>query len=239
MAILDEIIEAIGVEPYHREPAGVIYNRDCLDILPKIPEKSIDLVITSPPFNVGKDYGESTSDNLSDEDYQNMLGEVLGGAIRATSTALYVFIGTNQMIRLGNMVKVYQWLFWHRPNIVSPSLKMAWIPTVTPIAMICPNGRPKMQQASIPCRTFSLITATSPQSSFGGDLKRVHVCQDPTDAVKPLIARTPSDLILDPFLGAGTTAVAAKQLGRKFIGIEIEEKYCDIAVDRLRQEELF
>ncbi len=47
------------------------------------------------------------------------------------------------------------------------------------------------------------------------------------------------NLILDPFLGSGTTAVAAKQLGRKFVGVEIEEKYCKIAVDRLRQEELF
>ena len=51
-------------------------------------------------------------------------------------------------------------------------------------------------------------------------------------------AGTP-DLILDPFLGSGTTAVAAKQLGRKFIGIEINMDYCRIAEDRLRQEELF
>jgi DNA modification methylase len=47
------------------------------------------------------------------------------------------------------------------------------------------------------------------------------------------------DIILDPFLGSGTTAVAAKQLGRKYCGIEINREYCEIAEDRLRQEELF
>jgi|SRR3990167_4060810 len=67
------------------------------------------------------------------------------------------------------------------------------------------------------------------------------------ETVKPIsligalmeVSSNPNDLILDPFLGSGTTAVAAKQLGRNYIGIEISEKYCKIAEDRLRQEVLF
>jgi site-specific DNA-methyltransferase (adenine-specific) len=68
-----------------------------------------------------------------------------------------------------------------------------------------------------------------------------HPTQKPTELMSHFISlhSNPGDIILDPFLGSGTTAVAAKQLGRKYIGIEIDPKYCKIAEDRLRQEELF
>ena len=72
-------------------------------------------------------------------------------------------------------------------------------------------------------------------------IEKEHTCPKPFSLIKKLTNRLsmPGSIILDPFLGSGTTAVAAKQLGRKFIGIEIEEKYCQIAVKRLAQGELF
>jgi site-specific DNA-methyltransferase (adenine-specific) len=64
-----------------------------------------------------------------------------------------------------------------------------------------------------------------------------HPCQKPLSWATWLIARAcdPGNTVLDPFMGSGTTLVAAKQLGRRAIGIEIEQKYCDIAIERLRQ----
>jgi len=69
---------------------------------------------------------------------------------------------------------------------------------------------------------------------------RTHPCPKPEKFMRWLVSKGSLDgeLILDPFMGSGTTLVAAKQLGRRAIGIEIEEKYCAIAVDRLRQSVL-
>jgi DNA modification methylase len=67
------------------------------------------------------------------------------------------------------------------------------------------------------------------------DFGNKHPCPKPLKLFSWLIKETVADIILDPFLGSGTTAVAAKELGRKFIGIEISEEYCAIAKKRLRQ----
>ena len=93
-----------------------------------------------------------------------------------------------------------------------------------------------------------------PPSKWRGDTKQkslwwmkangtndFHPTQKPLGVIGKMIQNSSDegDIIFDPFLGSGTTAVAAKQLGRKFIGIEISEKYCEIARGRLRQEVLF
>jgi site-specific DNA-methyltransferase (adenine-specific) len=70
----------------------------------------------------------------------------------------------------------------------------------------------------------------TPESNNG------HPCPKPIKWAKILINKTKSQSTIDPFMGSGTTLVAAKELGRKAIGIEIEEKYCEIAVRRLQQD---
>lgn len=71
--------------------------------------------------------------------------------------------------------------------------------------------------------------------------KNTHPHEKGIDLIKKIILHSSSenDIVLDPFLGSGTTAVACKQLGRNFIGIELSEKYCEIARKRLEQDTLF
>ena len=78
-------------------------------------------------------------------------------------------------------------------------------------------------------------------ANFTKDIFTGHKSQKPIELMRKLILENSNenDLILDPFLGSGTTAVAAQELNRRFIGIEISEKYCEIARERLKQHPLF
>jgi modification methylase len=70
---------------------------------------------------------------------------------------------------------------------------------------------------------------------FGQDLNNIHPAPFPIELVERIISSTNAQIILDPFMGSGTTAVAAKRLGRDYIGIELSEKYCKMATDRLKK----
>ena len=94
--------------------------------------------------------------------------------------------------------------------------------TSKPIVAVSPNQ----------CRSFNwLRTDLNPE----GKDKSLHRWQQAAGIPALLIAKLEADLILDPFLGSGTTAYCAKKLGRKCIGIELSEKYCEIVVKRLSQ----
>jgi DNA modification methylase len=82
------------------------------------------------------------------------------------------------------------------------------------------------------------VSAVIPNFAACNEELEPHPTQKPISLIKNLIGRTDCQTILDPFMGSGTTLRAAKDLGRKSIGIEIEEKYCEIAAKRMAQEVL-
>lgn len=99
-----------------------------------------------------------------------------------------------------------------------------------------------MVNPGINVSTMDLIAGVNPQSNFNTN-KRLHPAQDPVAAYLPLIARTPCETVYDPFMGSGTTAMTCLQLGKNYIGSELNPEYIKIANKRINafeaQETIF
>ena len=208
----DEIIDSIKVEPYYldREYGQAIYCADCRDILPLIPDKSIDLVLTDPP------YGIEFRNNEWDKEIPDWLDS-------ARNTA-NVVIFTTAPLTLWDYPKPDWVLCWARPasnsRAVSGGFNL-WSPIPVYGRVKFPTDF-KSLHAMVDWRERDKFDHPTPKPERLWDWLIINASQV-------------GDIILDPFLGSGTTAYCAKKLNRKCIGIEIEEKYCEIAAKRCSQ----
>lgn len=204
-------------KPYYDKDGITIYNADCREILPFIGE--FDLCLTDPPYNVGIEYGPGSSDNLAREDWFAWARDWFNPCRKISETLLI----TGQA-RLPDyaLIEPWKWLLcWHKPAAMgrSPVGLCNW----EPVAMW---GKGSSAGVDV------IVAPIIPDRAIDG-----HPCPKPFKWGTGFISLFPkADRILDPFMGSGTTLVAAKQLGRRAVGIEIEEKYCQIAVQRLAQE---
>lgn len=250
---LTEIVAAIsagGFEPYHQEDAGVIYCADCLKVLPLIPDGAVDLVVTSPPYNTGgkscnKSLGSvynEYSDNLPNDTYLKFINAVTDESIRSAT-----YVAWNMQMLSSNKSAMISWITNHADTIkdiviwqkqaVAQIQKGKMATGYEFVFLLGHNNSMIFEGCNFPPNNYvpniqtwsSMESVPNHHATFPVALPR-HFVQ---------VFSHPNSLILDPFLGSGTTAVAAKQLGRRFIGIEINMDYCRIAEDRLRQEELF
>lgn len=238
----EAIIKAIG-EPYYRDWQSdiVIYNADCRDILLLIPDKSIDLVLTSPPFNLGNshhtgDYKhQSYEDDMPELDYQNWQIDILSNLYKVVKDSGSCWYQHKNRIKQGVSITPYQWL-----------LKTEWLLKQEIVWFNRSQNFDKCRFYPMTERLYWLVKDNN--TVLNNIINRhddwhiqpvgtngEHTRAFPEVLVSNVLTCFDSDIILDPFLGSGTTAVSCKGLGRKCIGIELEQKYCDIAVKRLAQ----
>ena len=197
--------------PYFDDGQIQIWHADCRDVLPML--GPVDLVLTDPPYGVGK------------AEWDDVLPLWWLDDAARIAQIVAVMPGTSNLLAMppqfGRMK--YRWtLVAHLINGMTYG-KVGygnWFPCL----VYAPDDVKFWTHQSDVGRIV-----------VGRDTKPEHPSPKPYEAMRWLVSRLPGDVILDPFMGSGTTLRAAKDLGRKAIGIEIEERYCEIAVKRLQQ----
>lgn len=229
MTLRDESLSKLA--PYYQDDHCTIYHGDCLEILPAL---QFDVIVTDPPYGIGWSKGENRARASRPHggirnDHDTSARDAALAALAGRPAAVFGSFAAPPP------VDVKQTLVWHKPNdagVVGSTC--GFRRDVEPIYII--GSWPRR-----PARWSSVLRSTIPnigsKSSPAGATGHPHA--KPDDLMRTLITAIGPGVILDPFMGSGTTLRAAKDLGRKAIGIELEERYCEIAARRLGQEVLF
>ncbi len=208
---------------FRKEVIGdcTLYNADCREVLPLLPK--VDAVVTDPPYGMEWD-GKVT------------VGKNGHGATGAKTKHYGVSLREDDrpfdptpFLALGKSIIL--WGFNHFPQHLSKGRCLVWL---------------KRQDAAFGsflsdaeiawCSEGHGVFCFRDQSLMGETMDRAHPTQKPVPLMRWCIEHLPNaDVILDPFMGSGTTGVAAVKLGRKFIGVEIEPHYFDIACRRIEK----
>lgn len=220
------------MKPYYEQSGITIYHGDCRDVLPSV---SADVCVTDPPYGVGYEsawggtsFGPITGDEAVSVDWLAMV----------RPDTLYCFTRWDVLVEWLSAIRatgrrVRDVLVWDKLAHGAGDPEKAWAPCYELIiyasVTALPLARPRPQNV--------LRCARVDGGAIGrGEL--VHPAQKPVALIGGILRKHSGLSVLDPFMGSGTTLVAAKTLNRQAIGIEFEEKYCEIAAKRLQQEAL-
>lgn len=256
------------MKPYYEEGGVTIYHGDCREVLPQL--SKVGQIVTSPPFNAGREYEQGRWRTLAEYDEFNREWVVLstnalrpGGWFCCEIQDMHIspehshaFIGQSEQSCMGTHAKIILNLItagmifkssaiWNRGRWVADASRLTCAPGSPALLTQHSNllfarksgSRPGAyefplltnQEKALWCR--SVWDHIQPEAFVG------HPAKMPERMAWGFIKcwSLPPDVICDPFCGVGTTLTAAKDLNRRAIGIEIEERYCEIAAKRLSQ----
>lgn len=211
------------------EMINTVVQGDCLEIIKHFPDKSIDLILTDPPYGINYK-GENRPNEINYDDIQNdnkqINYKVLIKEFRRIAKKTIIFGAENFYQDLPHQGR---WICWDKrltenaDKMLGSAFELAWVDVE--------SGYYKMYRVL----HGGVVNA---DNYLKQGSQRFHPTQKPTELMAKIIQdfTENDDLVLDPFVGSGTTCIAAKQLGRNFIGIELSEKYCKIARQRLKQD---
>jgi len=223
---------------------------DCLEAMKGIPDKSVDLVLTDPPYNISqknkifRDYRSGKRADISFDygewDYGFDIIPILNETKRILKDyGQWIIFCAEQQIGmyrkwLGDNGHFKQIIIWEKLNPL-PQFRKCGYRQSTEIIMWAYNNKPTKKE-----QHFNFLLQEEMKNIYrypicGGNERTSHPTQKPLKLIKKLleIHSNQNDIVADLFLGSGTTAVACKELGRRYIGIEISPEYCEIARNRV------
>ena len=227
----------------------LLIQSDCLKVLPMLEARSVDITVSSPPYNMipamtpsgliaehrckkAESYA-TYRDQMTDEDYAEWMRDVFGHCIRASLGLVWINHKTKFSNKIGiHPLRIFPWDFhseivWSRPGSTTLNA-MRYAPSHE---YIYGFGKPHFwSRVNDMCMT---VWHLPPETSI-----KNHPCPFPIIIPRRCIESScpVGGTVIDPFMGTGTTSVAAIHTGRRFIGIELDPGYFRIACDRIRRE---
>lgn len=206
------------IEPYYSQDGITIYNADCRKVLPFL--EAADLVIADPPYGMNFQSNHRVVKHKKIANDDRLPLDLIYLAIHQAKAAAYVFCRWDNLAAMPTPKSVIAWV---KNNWSMGDLEHE-------------HGRqweaccfyPKHEHEFV-SRIPDVVHADRTDNVF-------HPSEKPVDLIERLIAANRCETILDPFMGSGTTLVAAKLCGKKAVGIELDEAYCEAAVKRLSQQ---
>lgn len=221
-------------KPYYQDDLITLYHGDCREETAWL---EADVLVTDPPYGISwaqrKPPGAIGSNAHA--------GIANDGDTVARDAALALW-GDRPALIFGSLRTTFPhgWkrvLVFKKPIIATgiTGHRLPWINNWEPI-FVCGSGWPD----ALPTKDAVIATRYATASGWSGYATRAgHPHAKPLDVLEELLVECPTGTIADPFAGSGSTLVAAKQLGRRAVGVEVDERYCELAAKRLGQDTLF
>lgn len=240
-----------------------IYNEDCVEGMKKIEDNSVDLVVTSPPYNIKKKY-KSYKDDLSLHEYLNFLKEVLCECSRILKTKGNIMINVaNYIDKEGNAIPISYFIFnmleelglkfrqeivWYFQGGLSATKKLSaryenilWLykdDYVFNLDSVRVKEWKRVDKRNNPNGKNPTNVWEINRVAYGSKEKTEHPAQFPLAMIERIVKGWSNEnaIVLDPFMGSGTTAIACVNNNRNYIGFELDEEYYNIANERINKQ---
>lgn len=226
----------------------MLYNGDCFDLMKTLPDKSVDLIVTDPPYNISIGGGGFLKEKNAKYALEKQLKgidkgydlRILDECVRVMKAInIYIFCSHFQIVPLLQFFVQerdcsFNLITWHKTNPM-PYCGNTYLKD-TEYCLFFRKRGVKVYGTFDTKKTYYLSSI-----NYSDKKKYKHPTIKPLNIIQNFIINSSriGDVVLDPFMGSGTTGVAATQLNRKFIGIELSKEYFEIAKNRIEESERF